>query len=66
MARYWWDLFISQRSMSIKVSMAVNGIEKVGIKNQKNAKTFTDYSQIIDDVLENLGDYNLTKKSRFE
>ena len=52
--------------MSIKVSMAVNGIEKVGIKNQKNAKTFTDYSQMIDDVLENLGDYNLTKKSRFE
>ena len=66
MARYWWDLFISQRSISMKVSMAVNGIENVGIKNQKNPKTFTDYSQIIDYVLENLGDYNLTKKSRFE
>ena len=52
--------------MSMKVSMAVNGIEKIGIKNQKNPKTFTDYSQIIDDVSENLGDYNLTKKSRFE
>lgn len=50
----------------MKVSMAVNGIENVGIKNQKNPKTFTDYSQIIDDVSENLGDYNLTKKSRFE
>ena len=50
----------------MKVSMAVNGIENMGIKNQKNPKTFTDYSQIIDYVLENLGDYNLTKKSRFE
>ena len=52
--------------MSVKVSMDVKKIKKIGIKNQKNPKTFTDYSQIIDDVSENLGDYNLTKKSRFE
>ena len=32
--------------------------EKVGIKILKNPKTFTDYSQIIDDVYENLEDYN--------
>ena len=30
----------------------------------KNPETFIDYSQIIDDVYENLEDYNPTKKSK--
>ena len=41
--------------------------EKVGIKNLKNPKAFIDYSQITDDVYENLEDledYNPTKKRR--
>ena len=63
MARYWWNLFICQRSSRIKVSV-INEREKVGIKNLKNPKTFIDYSQAIDDVYENLEDYDPTKKRR--
>ena len=42
--------------------MLINGREKVGIKKLKNPKTFIEYSETIEDVCENLGDYNLTKK----
>ena len=38
--------------------------KKVGIEILKNPKTFSDYSQTIDDVYENLEDYNPTKKRR--
>ena len=41
-----------------KCQLLINGREKVGIQNVKNLKTF------IDDVYENLEDYNLTKKRR--
>ena len=34
------------------------------IKKLKDPKSFTDYSQTIDDVYENLEDYNPTKKRR--
>ena len=44
--------------------MAINERKKVGIENLKNSKTFIDYSQTIDDVYENLEDYNPTKKRR--
>ena len=44
--------------------MFINRIEKVGIKNLKNPKAFFDYWQTIDDVYENVGDYNPTKKRR--
>ena len=44
--------------------MLLNGREKVGIGNLKNPKAFTDYSQITDDVYENLEHYNPTKKWR--
>ena len=44
--------------------MLINGREKVGIENLKNPKAFIDYSQTIDDVYENLEDYNPTKKRR--
>ena len=44
--------------------MLINGREKVGIKTLKNPKAFSDYSQTIDDVYENLEDYNPTKKRR--
>ena len=47
-----------------KCQLLTNGREKVGIKTLKNPKTFIDYSQTIDDVFENLGEFNPTKKRR--
>ena len=47
-----------------KYQLLINGREKVGIENLKNPKAFIDYSQTIDDVYENLEDYNPTKKRR--
>ena len=47
-----------------KYQLLINGREKVGIKILKNPKAFIDYSQKIDDVYENLEDYNSTKKRR--
>ena len=44
--------------------LLINGREKVGIESLKNPKAFTDYSQTIEDVYENLEDYNPTKKRR--
>ena len=44
--------------------MLINGRERVGIENLKNPKAFVDYSQKIDDVYENLEDYNRKKKRR--
>ena len=43
----------------LKDQLLINGREQV-----KNPKAFTDYSQKIDDVYENLEDYNPTKKMR--
>ena len=47
-----------------KYQLFIKGREKVGIENFKNPKAFLDYSQTIDDVYENLEDYNPTKKRR--
>ena len=47
-----------------KYQLLINGREKVGIGHLKNRKTFIDYSQTIDNVYENLEDYNPTKKKR--
>ena len=55
---YIKDLFES------KYQFHINGREKVGIENVKNPKAFFDYSQTIDDVYENLEEYNPTKKRR--
>ena len=44
--------------------MLINGREKEGIKTLKNPKAFIYYSQTINDVYENLEDYNPTKKTR--
>ena len=44
--------------------MLINRREKVGIKNFKNPKALIDYSQTIDDVYENLEDYNQIKKRK--
>ena len=44
--------------------MLINGREKEGIKTLKNLKAFIYYSQTIDDVYENLEDYNPAKKTR--
>ena len=47
-----------------KYQLLINGRERVGIKTLKNPKIFTNYWQTIDDVYENLEDYNPTKKWR--
>ena len=44
--------------------LLINGREKVGIKKLKNPRAFTDYSQTIDNVYENLEDYHPIKKTR--
>ena len=48
----------------LKYHLLIKGKEKVGIKNLKNPKAFVDYSQTIDDVYENLKEYNPTKRRR--
>ena len=47
-----------------KYQLLINGRDKVGIKQTKKQKAFIDYSQTIDDVYENLEEYNPTKKRR--
>ena len=47
-----------------KYQLLINEREKVGVQALKNPKLFIDYSQIIDDVYENLKNYNLTKKRK--
>ena len=47
-----------------KYQLLINGREKVGVKTLKNPKAFIDYSQTVDDVYENLEDYNSTKKMK--
>ena len=44
--------------------MLINRREKVGIKKSKIPKAFIHYSQTIDDVYENLEDYNPTMKRK--
>ena len=47
-----------------KYQLLIKGREKVEIKKLKNLKASIDYSQIIDDVYENLEDYHPAKKRR--
>ena len=42
--------------------MLINLRENLGVKKLKNPKAFIDYSQTIDDIYENLEDYNPAKK----
>ena len=42
----------------------INGRKKVGINELKNPKAFIEYLQTIDDVYENLEDYNPTRKRK--
>ena len=47
-----------------KYQLFVDGKEKVEIKNLENTKAFIDYLETIDDVYENVEDYNPAKKRR--
>ena len=47
----------------LKYQLLINGSEKVGIKTLNYPKALIDYSQTIDDVYENLEDYNPIKES---
>ena len=44
--------------------LLIKGGAKVGIENLKNSEACIDYSRKIDNVYENLEDYNQTKKRR--
>ena len=50
--------------MESKNQLLINEREKVGINKLKNPKAFIVYSQTIDDVYENLEDYNPTKERK--
>ena len=60
------NLIKSQRPHinKIKYQLLNHGGEEVGIKKLKNQKAFNYYSQISDNVYENLEDYNLTQKEK--
>ena len=45
-----------------KYQLLINGREKAGITKLKNPKACIDYSQRIDDLYENLGDFTLRKE----
>ena len=47
-----------------KYQLLINRREKVGIENLINPKAFIDYLRTINDIHENLEDYNPTKKRR--
>ena len=47
-----------------KYQLLINGRDQVGTKTLKSLKSFIDYSQKIDDVDENLEDYNPRKKRK--
>ena len=47
-----------------KKQLNTNRRQKVGIKMLKNPKAFIDYSQAIDNVNENLEEYNPKRKKR--
>ena len=47
-----------------KYQLLINGREKLQIENLKNPKAFIDYSQTINNVYEDLEEYNPTKKRR--
>ena len=48
--------------MESKYQLLIIGGEKVGVKKLKNPKVFIDYSQTVDDIYENLEDYNPKKR----
>ena len=53
--RYQQNLFTSQGSIRIKVSITYQGNEKLAIKELKNPMAFIDYSLNIGDVYEKRG-----------
>ena len=50
-------LYVKEQLES-KYQLLIKGRGEVGIENLKNPKAFIDYLQTIDDVYENLEDYN--------
>ena len=51
-------------TLKSKFQLHINVREKVEIKELKNTMAFIEYSQTIDDVYENLENYNPTKKEK--
>ena len=63
MTSYVPDLYVKDPFES-KYQLLINEREKVGIEELKDLKVFIDYSKKIDDVYENLEDYNPTRKRK--
>ena len=48
-----------------KYEFLIKKRENAGIKHLNNSNAFIEYSQSIDDVYNNIDDYNLTRKRNF-
>ena len=55
---------IDKDPFELKYQLLINGRKKIGTKKLKNPKAFIDYSQTIDDVYENVEDYNSKMKRK--
>ena len=52
------------QSINGRDQVGIKGRDQVEIKKLENTKAFIDYSQTIDDIYENLEDYNPTRQRR--
>lgn len=50
-------------SLESKYQLLINRTEKLGIKELRYRTSSSNYSQKVDDIYQNLEDYNLKKKS---
>ena len=64
MTRYWQSYLYVKDQYEAKYQLLINEREKVAIKELKNPKAFINYSQTVDDVYEDLKDYNPIKKRK--
>ena len=51
-------------SCEVKYQFLINKRESTGLKHFNNAKAFIEYSNDMQDVYENIGEYNLGKKRK--
>ena len=66
MTGHWPNLFESKYLFESKHQLLINGRRQIGIEKLQNPIAFTDYLETIEDVYENLEDYNPTKKRKVD
>ena len=64
MTRYWQNYLYVKDQYEARYQLLINEREKVAIKELKNPKAFINYSQTVDEVYEDLKDYNPKKKRK--